>query len=112
MQTRDSNRRRFQRVPIDARVGVILLGSFSFSEAVSLSEGGLSIRTSLNLNPGDKIQVQMLLWSEVASADGEVVYVLPSDTDPRKKDVGIRFIEVPNRDLNLIQSYVTSNMEP
>ncbi len=98
-------RRRHRRISIDLQVGIIHAGTFTFAEAASLSEGGLMVRTSLPIKVGNEMQVQLLLWSEVVSADAEAVYVL-STSEHGTIEVGVKFTKAGFRTVSLLRSFV------
>src|ERR1700722_8656008 len=94
MDVNDAHQRRFKRVPIEIRCGIILRGTFHFADTVSISEGGLLIRAPVPLEIGDNLEIQLTLDSRVICPAGDAIYTLPRSLEYDGYLVGLRFSKI------------------
>jgi hypothetical protein len=107
MDVSGTSKRRFKRIRISIRGGIVHRGTFSFADFVSLSEGGMLISTPVPLKTGDPIEVQLTIESEIICAKAEAIYILPPPAEtPEENQVGVKFSQLAFRDLRIIRSFI------
>lgn len=102
-------RRRHKRLALDTGGGFLFKGDYYMARVVSLSEGGMRIRSGLPLKRGDIIKPQFHLGDDMIFLKARVLYQLPQDDETGEVSIGMEFVDLRESDLLAIRAYVKVN---
>jgi hypothetical protein len=98
--------RRYPRKHYSGRAIILYGTTTELGETIEISEGGLLLRTTLLLRPGDQVSVHFIIPNAYIRTTGEVIYLLPNLEDPNSCQVGVRFTSISDVDKSLIQKFI------
>jgi hypothetical protein len=101
-------KRAFQRRKVTTKVAMLCKGQFSFEKGVEIGEGGMLLRTSKHLTPGDRMELNFQVpGGGFVTGQAEVLYML--EPSPGEFFFGIRFVD-PSMILQLeVRNFVNGN---
>lgn len=101
----NGNRRKHTRVPFHVAVDLHSGANFYAGSTRDLSEGGLFIQTSAQVNVGDTVQVRLTLLGKRYEVSAEVAWIL-DDTSGAPIGFGARFPRLPKVARDAIQAFM------
>jgi hypothetical protein len=92
-----SERRRFQRIPIDQVVSFAELGRLEqIGRGINLSDGGIRFQAvACEIELGDRLRLTFVVLGQRVTATGTVAWA--TEIDPLTLEVGIEFHEIDAR---------------
>lgn len=107
----DTDRRHYQRHSTELNVTLVSEHNFFMGLSENLSEGGLFVATHQLQPIGTIVELkfQLPMSDELIEAKGEVRWVRPFSPDiDAPTGMGVRFVDLPERDANRIRSFLKS----